>query len=306
MKLLSLLANDNCDFSRIAACIATDPGLSGRLIKRANAGDQPRYCEVRNVLQAAVALGLDRTREVSLAAATSEYARVAFRSEVLRACWHHTLACAIAASELARLSGFRPAEPYTAGLLHDVGRLGLLSACPAEYEEIMTRAESSAHLTGLESECFGLDHVEAGVWLARRWNLPEPLIEAIGSHHSAPAGPPDQVSIIQAACRLADLLGFSVIRPAGNPNLDEAAGALPEWIRSRLEARLPALREVIDAEIRLMETPERREPRAEFREQPEPVPAGATDDTARNLAAVGALAALAGLLLSAAAIFLRR
>src|SRR4051812_30007381 len=74
IKLLSLLANEESSVSSIAACLATDPVLSGRLIERANAADQPRYCTTRSVFQAVVSLGVDRTREISLAIATSVYA----------------------------------------------------------------------------------------------------------------------------------------------------------------------------------------------------------------------------------------
>jgi len=254
MKLLSLLADEACEFSSIAQCIATDPVLSGRLIERANAADQPRYTETRNVLQAALALGLDRTREISLVVATSVYAHSAIKSEILRPCWHHTLACALAASELARQCGLRPAEPYTAALLHDVGRLGLLTAYPAEYEEIMAGADGQPDdLIRLERERFGVDHVEAGLWLARRWNLPESIVEVIGRHHETPTGALDQVTVVQIGCRLADLLGFSVNRPTKPPDFDEISATLPEWTRKRLGEQLFALQDAIAKEILFFE-----------------------------------------------------
>ena len=312
MKLLALLADGDCDFSDIAACIASDPVLSGQLLKRANAADQPHYCEVQDVLRAATALGLDRTREVSLSAATSVYARPAMRSEILRPCWRHTLACAIAASEVARVSGIRAAEPYTAGLLHDIGRLGLLSAYPTAYEEIMTRAGTPGELIALERERFDVDHIEAGAWLARRWNLPEPLTEAIARHHEAPAGALDQVTVTQIACRLADMLGFSVI-PSDEPlYLDEIAGALPEGTRKRLDARLRFLQDAIGAEIQFLESPEG--PTAgsgavtdgEEPQENGPPPGDSPADPASKLAILAAVLAVVGLLLSLMPVFLRR
>ncbi len=166
IKLLSLLANEESSVSRIAACLATDPVLSGRLIERANAADEPRYCAAKNVLQAVVSLGIDRTREISLAIATSVYARSAIKTEIFRPCWQHTLACALAASEIARQWGLARAEPYTAALLHDIGRLGLLAAYPAEYEEIMVAAEGQIDdLIKIERVHFGVDHVKAGCGL---------------------------------------------------------------------------------------------------------------------------------------------
>jgi putative nucleotidyltransferase with HDIG domain len=254
MKLLSLLEEEDSNLPSIAACIATDAVLSGALIKRANAADQPHYCDVRDVLRAAVALGLDRTREISLATATSVYARAAMKSELLRPCWSHTLACGIAASEIARLWGLSPAEAYTAGLLHDIGRLGLIAAYPAEYAEIMRAADCQpGELLGMERARFGVDHVEAGEWLARLWNLPASIVDVIARHHDAPTGALDQVTVVQVACRLADLLAFSVNRPTDPPRLEEICALLPEWTRKRIGAQLRTIQEAIANEIRIFE-----------------------------------------------------
>jgi putative nucleotidyltransferase with HDIG domain len=189
IKLLPLFADEECSVAGIVACVAIDPALSGRLIKWSNTADQPCYCETRSVSQAVMTLGVDRTREITLAIATSIFANSAIQSKVLRPCWDHTLACALAAAEVARQCGLRPLEIYTAALLHDIGRLGLLSAYPAEYEHIVAEANwQPDDLLSIERERFGVDHVEAGVWLARRWNLPESIVEVIARHHEKPTG----------------------------------------------------------------------------------------------------------------------
>ena len=254
MKLLSLLSNENSNFTSIAACIGTDPALAGRLIKRANAADLASYCEARNVLQAVSALGMERTRELSLAIATRGYAQPAIKTEIFRPCWSHTVACALAASEIARHCGLRPAEAYTAGLLHDIGRLGLLTAYPTEYETIV--AEVAGHpknLIGLERERFGVDHVQAGEWLAQQWNLPESIVEIVARHAETPVKPLTELAVVQIASRLADLLGFPVIQSEKVPELDEIAAILPEAARARLLTQLPSLREGIARELGLTE-----------------------------------------------------
>jgi len=257
MKLMSLLADEESSASIIAACVAADAAISGRLIKRANAADQPRYCETREVLQAVVALGFERTREISLAQATSVYASSAIKSDLWQPCWRHTLACALAASEVARQIGISPAEAYTAALMHDIGRLGLLAAYPAEYEEIVARAEGrSDELIELERERFGMDHTEAGRWLARKWNLPESIVEVILRHHEIPTGALDQVAVAQIACRLADLFGYGVNGPSEARDGNEIMAILPEWVRVRLGGRLGAMQAAIAEEIGHLEASE--------------------------------------------------
>lgn len=257
MKLVSLLSEENSNFANIAACIGSDPALAGRLIKRANAADLATYCKAGDVLQAVSVLGLERTRELSLAIVTSGYAQTALKTEILRPCWNHTLACALVASEIARHCGLRPAEAYTAGLLHDIGRLGLLTAFPAEYEAILVEAAGEPEeLIRLERTHFGVDHLQSGEWLARQWNLPEPLVEVIARHAERPVKPIAQIGVVQIASRLADLLGFSVIQAKELPELNEIAAALPESVRAVLKGQFPALRERILRELRLLEGPE--------------------------------------------------
>jgi putative nucleotidyltransferase with HDIG domain len=197
MRLFSLLSDDDCSFSNIAACVGADAALSSCLMRRANAPDLRTYCEANNVMQAVAALGIDRTRELSLAMVTSDFARAAGKPEIRRACWHHTLACALCASEIARQCGLRPAEAYTAALLHDIGRLGLLSAYPAEYEQIVAEAGGQRDkLIDCERERFGVDHAEAGEWLAQRWGLPETIQEVIALHHDKPEKTLDQLGVV--------------------------------------------------------------------------------------------------------------
>jgi putative nucleotidyltransferase with HDIG domain len=248
MKLLSLLSEENSSFSVVAACIATDPILSGQLIKRANAADQASYCDTRTVLQAVSVLGLDCSREFSLTMATMGYARSAAKTEILRPCWHHTLACALIASDLARQAGLRPAEAYTAALLHDIGRLGLLAAYPAEYETIL--AGPPEDLLQSELAIFGVDHVAAGEWLAREWQLPESIVDVIVTQHQPTTdGPLDLAGVVRITCGLADLLGFGVNASVSPPSFEQITAPLPAWIASRLAPQLPLLQAAITAEI---------------------------------------------------------
>jgi len=305
MKLMSLLANEDTNFSDIASCIGTDPALAGRLIKRANAADLASYCEARNVLQAISALGMERTRELSLTIATHGYAQSAIKAEVLRPCWSHTVACALAASEIARQCGLRPAEAYTAGLLHDIGRLGLMTAYPAEYEVILTQVGGEpGRLIDLERERFGADHLQAGEWLAHEWNLPESIAGIIARHAETPSRPLDETAVVQIAARLADLLGFAVIPSEEVPDLDQIAAILPESARARLRAQLPTLREAIRRELQLSE--KTQEPEAAETEAEEPVDEIAAPTVADETSNWLLIAVTVAVLLAAIAFYLRR
>jgi putative nucleotidyltransferase with HDIG domain len=309
LKLLSILSNENAGFASIVACIATDPVLSAKMIHRANAADMATYCEAASVHQAVVALGTDRTREVSLTVATASYASTALKKESLRGCWYHSLASALIASELARQCGSRPVEPYTAGLLHDIGRLGLLTAYPEQYEQILAAAaEQPVDVMELERMQFGVDHVEAGAWLAREWRLPEAVVEAIVRQNEPPAGVLNDVTLVQVACQLADLLGLSAQKCHSAGSFDEIAAPLPEWTRQRVAAQLPAIKAAILKEIAPSESEEN--PQAKDLEG-EDAPAVAEEAPGEIPASrgfgglVGVVATIAVLLLVAAVLFMR-
>lgn len=310
VKLLSLLSHDDAGFASIVACIATDPVLSGKVIKRANAADMASYCEIGTVHQAVSALGVDRTREVSLTAATAGYAAAAIQRPCLQACWYHSLASALIASELARQCGTRPAEAYTAGLLHDIGRLGLLTAYPDQYEQIVREsAEQAVDLAEMEQRTFGVDHVEAGVWLAKDWGFPEALVEVMIHQKDAPSGGVNDTTIVRVACQLADFLGLA---PQCNPSamsFDEIAAPLPEWTRERLRAQLPVMKAAILKELGVSTAPDNQPAEAGENTACPVQPAGAEEaSTAPEKSGKWGLALVAGaafILVSVAVLLLR-
>jgi hypothetical protein len=118
---------------------------------------------------------------------------------------------------------------YTAGIIHDIGRLGLLVAYPKEYERIIRlAAERCLDLLDFEAEQFGMHHAEAGRILADRWGLPEEFRVVAGRHHDPCEGEElDLLRIVHVACRLADVLGYYVTRPLLPRTFNEVLAELP-------------------------------------------------------------------------------
>ena len=228
-KLLGLLAQEDADLGIAADLIATDPTFCARILQCANSVEFGLRSEVTSIRQALLLLGVARTREVTLTLATASYARVSMRRAGLRCCWQHTIACAILAEEIALTCSAFTDQAYTAGMIHDIGRLGLLVAYPEEYQRIIQNAaEKCIDILDYEREQFGVDHAEAGRWLAERWGLPESFRVFAGRHHDPTDGAEaDLLTIVQVACRLADFLGYSVTQPLKPPSLDEILADLP-------------------------------------------------------------------------------
>jgi len=260
-KLLSLLSDPAVETNEVAKLISSDATFTARLLQRVNSVEFGLAAPVANVRQAVALLGLDLTREITLSHATAVYAKGALRTEELRRCWQHTIATAVLADEIAlACAAFGNGSPvaistkqkaFTAGIMHDIGRLGLLVAYPEEYERVIRNAaERCLDLLDFEKEEFGLDHAEAGRLLAERWNLPLEMGVIAGRHHDPCEGSElDLLRIVHVACRLADAFGYEVVKPLGPIDTEAVLAELPPSVGHRLGNARSELCARIDQQI---------------------------------------------------------
>ena len=180
----------------------------------------------------------DLTRKIIVAQATEAYTTGALSVEELRRCWQHTVATAVLADEIAQACNEFTQSAFTAGIVQDIGRLGLLVAHPQDYERIIRHAaEHCLDLLDFEHEEFGLDHAEAGRILAERWQLPAEMGTIAGRHHDPTEGLElSLLRVVRVACRLADALGYEVVKPRNPVSVEEVIAELPEHARKRINS----------------------------------------------------------------------
>jgi hypothetical protein len=131
---------------------------------------------------------------------------------------------------------FRDAA-FTAGIIHDIGRLGILMTYPENYEHIISNsAERCLGVLEFEAEEFGMDHAKAGRILAGLWGLPEEFAVITGRHHDPCEGSEvDLLRIVHVACRLADVFGYDFVRPLNQVDSRTVLADLPARARERLK-----------------------------------------------------------------------
>ena len=227
LELIKLLDSPEVRFSKIIKVLELDPPLVGELLRVANSVAYSPRSEIYEVRQALGLLGTSTVKRLVLTLSMGAFTRSLFRDEKQEACWHHSVACAILARHLAAALGQPEERAYTAGLLHDIGRLALMAQYPDEYGELLTIARHG-HFNQIECEreLFDIDHCQAGGWLAGEWNFPEDLANSIALHHSAELKEGSLPFVVSAACRIADILGFGVLQTPLNISVEDHITAL--------------------------------------------------------------------------------
>jgi HD-like signal output (HDOD) protein len=255
IKALQIISNEHGQLHELSELITADPAFSVQILKMANSALYGGRVEISSILQAILILGLERIKGVVTTIALKAYLGDSIEVPALRACWRHSLASAVIAEELARLSLIEPDFAYTAGLIHDIGRLGMVAAYPEKYATFLTSTETGCCGTlPCERDLFGIDHCQAGRQLVIRWNLPKIFIAVTSQHHDAAiAGEPAVLWTVRHSCMIADALGFDVIERLPHRSYDEILGTLPERDRGRFPQDPSELTNFIANKINLIE-----------------------------------------------------
>jgi HD-like signal output (HDOD) protein len=110
--------------------------------------------------------------------------------------WHYSVSIGMLAEILARAERVQTDEAFTAGVVHNIGRLALDQHRPAIFGEALAYASSrQVSLHEAERAVLGFTDAELGRELARRWDFPEPLVDAVAHHHLDPSALPDPRSL---------------------------------------------------------------------------------------------------------------
>jgi putative nucleotidyltransferase with HDIG domain len=201
-EVLQALRHGGPTMERCVELIERDPALAARCLRLANSPFYGRPGRIGSVTGGVTLLGL-RTVTGLLTAVTLQQA---IRPEQcpgfdLPGFWRHAMNIAMAASTIAPRLDLDASESFLAGLLHDVGELMMVVLAPDAMAEVEQRVADGMPQAQAERELLGIDHVELGAEVARRWNFPAAIVEAIADHHSDDA-------LGNEATALADLLSM--------------------------------------------------------------------------------------------------
>jgi putative nucleotidyltransferase with HDIG domain len=232
--------------------ISSEPAFSSEVLTIANSALYGGRFPVNNVLQAVAVLGTKNLRGMCLTVGVRAYLGDSRNNPSLRAMWRHSLACALIAQQLARAGSISSAEAYTAGILHDIGRLALAVISAKEYASLLeTYSGSAGSILQSERDLFGFDHCEVGRHLIKDWQLPPNFARIVSEHHSVrQKGDPWHLSgLINVSCRMADSIGFAVFQGCEPTPFANLLEELPEKERKVFCADVDALAFEVSSKI---------------------------------------------------------
>jgi len=202
MRVQQEVSKEDPDLRTIETLISSDQALTTQVLRTANSAFFKGLSKVNSIRDAIVRLGTNEVGNiVSLCTQQVNYrSQDPFILDLMKQLWRHSVGCAIGSQWLARQLKFETiaAEAFTAGLLHDVGKLLVLKVI-----EILRRSKT---ITVQPSESFVLEaldflHTEQGWLLSQRWNLPDAYSHVIRAHHDLELNTGDTLLIL---VRLAD------------------------------------------------------------------------------------------------------
>ena len=210
-RVLALSDDPDSDLKRLASVLEGDPAFAAEVLFLANS-PLFGFPSKLQVLQHAIAiLGLDRIKALAVTVAMRAF--VGKGGPLIRQCWRHSAACAVIAERISPAFGLPGDQAYTAALMHDIGRLGLVRSYPQQVGPLLgSEYRDLREVLFAERAALQVDHELAGAWLVKHWALPQPFIEICEHHHDLHRDSDSpQLQLVKAACLMADAVGYSAV-----------------------------------------------------------------------------------------------
>jgi len=244
LKLVTLLDQPAVSNEDVVAALKYDNVLTAKLLRACNSPYFGFEEKIASVEQAVLILGHQQILHMVLSLAFGGAMSTTLPGYAIEAreLWSHSLTAAVAAEQLVKSGVPLEVEPpvaFTAGLLHDIGKLAMNQVLDADAQTAVRAsiAQKSLPRNIAEREVLGTDHCEVGAHLLKTWRLPDEIVEAVARHHRPVTAPAPKLSaVIHVSNCLAHLVGSSLgwesYAVVADINANRVLGITPEKLES--------------------------------------------------------------------------
>ena len=187
LEVYRIASKPDADLDEVVESILLAPALTIKILKLVNSPFYALSQKVASIKDAVIILGMDEVINMAFGISLS----TSFLDADLKGLmdpgdlWRHAMETALIAKYLCReLHQFKGMGVFTAGLLHDLGKVYLIENFPDLYAQVIERSdERGITASALEQEIMGIDHGGIGKLIGDAWNLPDALVQAVAFHH---------------------------------------------------------------------------------------------------------------------------
>lgn len=229
VRLISVFQQPDREVDDIVELIQQDPSLTADVLRHANSAFSVPEEPIADVFDAITWIGFSQVYQAvvaKLASQTLQLPKGACGINVDRL-WRHSAIAGVSAGAIAKRVQENESLAFTAGLLHDVGKIVLALAEGADYTAMLeTTADRGTALLEAEGLAYGFGHAEVGGRLLTRWGLPDNIFEPVRQHHQANWSQPFER--ISAVVSLSNVMAHAAEAniPGGHYESETAVGAM--------------------------------------------------------------------------------
>ena len=255
-KITSLIKDPTCTAIKVSEIIDKDQSLTTKVLRLVNSVYYSLCTNVTNVQHAVALLGFKTISQMVISIAVFDVFKGRYGEEFDRVgFWKHSIGCAVISKMIAEKIHYpKLDDSFTAGLLHDIGKVVLDQYLHEEMIKIIKLVqEKDISFVDAENEVLGLSHADIGEQVMKNWKIPTSITVAVKYHHQGPnerADSPLSQDVIVDIVRLSDVIckrgkiGF-----AGDKIIPE----MTEDLWNRLDINQESINEIVEGCIEEVE-----------------------------------------------------
>jgi putative nucleotidyltransferase with HDIG domain len=212
-RIISRIEYSESSLADLEEYILKDQVITANILKVCNSAYYGFQYQISSINRAVVLIGAETLKNIVLAASLYNLYKERIdgyfleKGEMLK----HSVCCGMVAELIATEKKLKdPDVVFTAGLLHDIGKVILDQDAFERFNLIMDSVlNENMPFLDAENKILGCDHAQTGGLVAKEWNLPEVLVEAISFHHQPEKAiqNPEVVSIVHIADVICSMSG---------------------------------------------------------------------------------------------------